>query len=168
MDVMRSRQQIKDEFRMRMTRFKTAENNPLKFSADVDDALHNLLVKRNPAYLAAVEAFEDAFADLRNHQIAMLAGMRVAFESMLAEFDPDRLQQEFDRQLSKGLVPAKLRYWELYRERREEIVERSRSELPPIVRRGVRAGVRRAARAAQGAGTQRRKASSRTRKPSDA
>ena len=80
MDVMRSRQQIKDEFRMRMTRFRPAENNPLKFSANVDDALHNLLVKRNPAYLGPVEAFEDAFADLRNHQIAMLAGMRVAFE----------------------------------------------------------------------------------------
>ena len=123
MDVMRSRQQIKDEFRMRMTRFRPAENNPLKFSANVDDALHNLLVKRNPAYLPPVEAFEDAFADLRHHQIAMLAGMRVAFESMLAEFDPDRLQQEFDRQLSKGLVPAKLRYWDLYRERRQEIVK---------------------------------------------
>jgi type VI secretion system FHA domain protein len=123
MEVMRSRQQIKDEFRMRMTRFKPTENNPLKFSADVDDALHNLLVKRNPAYLAPVEAFEDAFADLRDHQIAMLAGMRVAFESMLAEFDPDRLQEEFDRQLSKGLVPAKLRYWDLYRERRRDIVK---------------------------------------------
>jgi type VI secretion system FHA domain protein len=122
MDVMRSRQEIKDEFRMRTTRFRAAENNPLKFSANVDDALHNLLVKRNPAYLTAVEAFEDAFADLRNHQIAMLAGMRVAFESMLAEFDPDRLQQEFDRQPSKGLMPAKLRYWDLYRERRHEMM----------------------------------------------
>jgi len=123
MDVMRSRQQIKDEFRMRMTRFRTAENNPLKFSANVDDALHNLLVKRNPAYLAPVEAFEDAFADLRNHQLAMLAGMRMAFESMLAEFDPDRLQEEFDRRLNKGLVPAKLRYWDLYRERGQDIVK---------------------------------------------
>jgi type VI secretion system FHA domain protein len=120
---MRSRQQIKDEFRMRMTRFRTAENNPLKFSANVDDALHNLLVKRNPAYLAPVEAFEDAFADLRNHQLAMLAGMRMAFESMLAEFDPDRLQEEFDRRLNKGLVPAKLRYWDLYREKRQDIVK---------------------------------------------
>jgi predicted component of type VI protein secretion system len=53
----------------------------------------------------------------------MLAGMRVAFESMLAEFDPDRLQQEFDRQLGKGMVPAKLRYWDLYRERRLDIVK---------------------------------------------
>jgi type VI secretion system FHA domain protein len=122
MDVLRSRQQIKDEFRMRMTRFRPAENNPLKFSANVDDALHNLLVKRNPAYLAPVEAIEDAFSDLRKHQIAMLAGMRVAFESMLAEFDPERLQLEFDKQLNKGLVPAKLRYWDLFRERRDEIV----------------------------------------------
>jgi type VI secretion system FHA domain protein len=121
MDVMRSRQQIKDEFRMQMTRFRVAENNPLKFSANVDDALHNLLVKRNPAYLGAVAAFEDAFDDLRNHQIAMLAGMRMAFESMLAEFDPDRLQQEFDKQ--KGLVPAKLRYWDLYRERLENLIK---------------------------------------------
>ena len=32
----------------------------------------------------------------------MLAGMRVAFESMLAQFDPERLQEDFDRQLSKG------------------------------------------------------------------
>jgi type VI secretion system protein ImpI len=126
MDVLQSRQRIKDEFRMRQTIFRPADNNPLKFSANVEDALHNLLVKRNAAYLAPVEAFADAFEDLRNHQLAMLAGMRVAFESMLAEFDPDRLQQEFDRQLAKvslPLVPAKMRYWDLYREKRREMVK---------------------------------------------
>jgi type VI secretion system FHA domain protein len=126
MDVLRSRQQIKDEFRMRMTQFRPADNNPLKFSANVDDALHNLLLKRNPAYLEPVEAFEDAFDDLRNHQLAMLAGMRVAFESMLAEFDPDRLEQQFDRQLKR--VPllksvTRLRYWDLYRDRRDEMAK---------------------------------------------
>jgi type VI secretion system FHA domain protein len=124
MDVLRSRQQIKDEFRMRMTQFRAADNNPLKFSANVDDALHNLLVKRNPAYLEPVEAFEDAFADLRDHQMAMLAGMRVAFESMLAQFDADHLQQHFDRQLKRSALlgmTAKLRYWDLYRERFDEL-----------------------------------------------
>jgi type VI secretion system FHA domain protein len=120
MDVMRSRQQIKDEFRMQGTRVRRLDNNPLKFAANVDDALHNLLLKRNAAYMSPVEAFEDAFSDLRNHQIAMLAGMRTAFEAMLAEFDPDRLQEEFDRQLAKGLVPAKLRYWDSYRERQQQ------------------------------------------------
>jgi type VI secretion system FHA domain protein len=123
MDVLQSRRQIKDEFRMRMTQFRPADNNPLKFSANVEDALHNLLVKRNAAYLGPVEAFEDAFTELRNHQLAMLAGMRVAFESMLAEFDPDRLQENFDRQSAKGLVPAKMRYWDLFRDKRREMAK---------------------------------------------
>ena len=56
MDVLKARHQIKDEFRMRMTHLRVADNNPLKFSVDVDDALHNLLVKRNQAYLSPVQA----------------------------------------------------------------------------------------------------------------
>jgi type VI secretion system FHA domain protein len=123
MDVLRARQQIKDEFRMRVTRFKPKENNPLKFSANVSDALHNLLVKRNEAYFGPVQAFDDAFDDLRDHQLALLAGMRVAFEFMLAEFDPARLQEHFDRQVKRGSVlgmPAKMRYWDLYREQYQE------------------------------------------------
>jgi type VI secretion system FHA domain protein len=126
MDVLQARQRIKEEFGMRQTIFRPAENNPLKFSANVEDALHNLLVKRNAAYLGPVDAFADAFEDLRNHQLAMLAGMRVAFEAMLADFDPDRMQEGFDRQLAKvslALVPAKMRYWDLFREKRREIVK---------------------------------------------
>ena len=52
---------------------------------------------------------------------------------------PTDLQQEFDRQMSKGLVPAKLRYWDLYRERRQQIVKDPEAHVPPAVRRGVRA-----------------------------
>ncbi|MGB7218858.1 MAG: type VI secretion system-associated FHA domain protein TagH [Vicinamibacterales bacterium] len=125
MDVLQARQKIKSEFRMGQTTFRAADNNPLKFSANVDDALHNLLVKRNAAYLGPVEAFEDAFGDMRNHQMAMLAGLRVAFGAMLKEFDPERLQAEFDRELKKGAlvsVPAKFRYWELYRAKIHDMV----------------------------------------------
>ena len=126
MDVLRTREQIKNEFRMRMTTFKSTDNNPLKFSANVDDALHNLLVKRNSAYLGPAEAFEDAFADVRHHQMAMLAGVRVAFNAMMADFDPERLQETFDRQLKKGSLlsaPARLRYWELYRDKFHDMVK---------------------------------------------
>jgi type VI secretion system FHA domain protein len=122
---LRARQQVKDELRMRQTQFKPADNNPLKFSANVDDALHNLLVKRNPAYLEPVAAFADAFDDLRDHQLAMLAGLRVAFEAMLADFDPDRLEEQFDRRSKKGAllsVPAKLRYWDSYREKTRQLL----------------------------------------------
>ncbi|HZM93587.1 MAG TPA: type VI secretion system-associated FHA domain protein TagH [Vicinamibacterales bacterium] len=121
-DVLQARQRLKDEFRMRVTTFKAAQNNPLKFSANVDDALYNLLVKRNAAFLGPVEAFEDAFDDVKNHQMAMLAGVRVAFEAILTQFHPDRLQEEFDRQARGSLVPGKLRYWEQYRDKFNDMV----------------------------------------------
>jgi type VI secretion system FHA domain protein len=120
MDVLRSRERMKDDLRLRGTSFKPADNNPLKFSANVDDAFHNLLVKHNDAYLAPAEAVEDALHDVRDHQAAMLTAMRIAFEAMCARFDPERLQEDFDRQMKKGSilgVPGKLRYWDLYREK---------------------------------------------------
>ncbi len=120
MDVLQARQRIKDEFRMHVTTFQRKENNPLKFSADVEHALRYLLVDRDPAFLDPVRAFDDAFGDIRNHQVAILAGMRAAFESMLTEFDPDQLQEEFERKVKKGVLAslnAKATYWELYREK---------------------------------------------------
>ncbi|WP_157071815.1 type VI secretion system-associated FHA domain protein [Steroidobacter denitrificans] len=50
----------------------------------------------------------------------VLHAVRLAFDSMLAQFDPDRLQEDFDRQISQDSMlgaPAKMRYWDLYRDR---------------------------------------------------
>lgn len=126
MEVLRARERMKDELRVRGTTFKVANNNPLKFSANVDDAFHNLLVKHNPAYLDPQTALEDAFRDVRDHQAAFLSAMRLAFESMLAQLDPNRLQDDFDRQIKKGSilgVPAKLRYWDLYRDKYSDLAK---------------------------------------------
>lgn len=126
MDVLRARERMKDDMRLRGTTFKEQHNNPLKFSANVDDAFHNMLVKNNPAYLAPPAAFDDALRTVHDHQSAAIAAMRLAFETMLAEFDPTRLQETFDRQMKKGSilgVPAKLRYWDLYREKYGEMVK---------------------------------------------
>jgi type VI secretion system FHA domain protein len=130
MEVLRARERMKDELRVRGTTFKAANNNPLKFSANVDDAFHNLFVKRNPAYLDPAAAFEDAFRDVRDHQAAFLSAMRLAFESMLAQLDPNQLQEEFDRQIKKGSilgVPAKLRYWDLYRDKYSNLAKDAQS-----------------------------------------
>jgi len=126
MDLLRARERMKDDMRLRGTTFKAQHNNPLKFSANVADAFHNMLVKHNPAYLTPPDACEDALRDVRDHQAAMIAAMRLAFESMLAQFDPVRLQDDFDRQMKKGSilgVPAKLRYWDLYRDKYGELAK---------------------------------------------
>lgn len=118
-DTLNSRQAFKEEFRAPTTRIRTVDNNPLKFSVDAQDALKNLLGKRSASYLEPVEAFDDAFADLQEHQMAMLAGIRHAFEQMLQRFDPEGLQRQFDRFGSSRTwlgVATKPAYWDLYSE----------------------------------------------------
>ena len=123
MDLLRVREGVKDEFRMKMTTFKASDNNPLKFSANVEDALHNLLVKRNAAYLAPVDAFRDAFQDARNHQVAMFEGLRAAFHGMLRDFDPQVLEANFDKVNKGSLLSGRRKNWDLYREWYESIAQ---------------------------------------------
>lgn len=122
-EVLQARTEIKNQFRMPLTRVKMGENNPLKFAVNAEDALNSLLGRRNPAYLGPVEAFDDAFDDIRFHQVAMLAGMRAGFEQVLSRFDPERLQELFDKRGKRGgllAMTAKARYWERYAEEFKE------------------------------------------------
>jgi type VI secretion system protein ImpI len=116
-EVLRARTEFRNQFRLPVTRVRTTENNPLKFAINAEDALGSLLGRRNPGYMPATEAFDDAFDDVRFHQLAMIAGMRAGFEGMMNRFDPQKLQERFDRQLKTGgflAMAAKLRYWDLY------------------------------------------------------
>ena len=116
MDVLRARAEIKEQFRLAGTRVQRKDNNPLKFSADVDDALHNLLVKRSDAYLPPVEAFENAFEEIRRHQLAMLQGLRVAFDQLVRRLDPKKLASDVDQQGKSGILIGnpRARYWDAY------------------------------------------------------
>lgn len=118
-DVLRARAEIKNEFRLQVTRLKGSENNPLKFSVNADDAIATLLSRRNTAYLEPLDAFQDAFDDIRNHQLAMLAGMRAGFNGVLDRLDAATLQEQFDKQIKRGgllSIASKSRYWDLFEE----------------------------------------------------
>jgi type VI secretion system FHA domain protein len=104
MEVLRARAEIKSQMRMSMTRMQSTENNPLKFSPNVEAALHTLLVERNRGYLPTVQAFQEAMLDIRNHQMAVLAGIRAAFDNMLDTFDPGRIEAEIERQAKRSLL----------------------------------------------------------------
>jgi type VI secretion system FHA domain protein len=123
-DVLRARSEIKEQFRLSHTIVKTAENNPLKFAVNAEDALNSLLGRRNPAYLPPVDAFEDAFNDIRFHQLAMLAGMRAGFDNVMSRFDPQQLQESFDKRAKRGgllSMSGRSRYWEQFAEEFQEL-----------------------------------------------
>lgn len=115
MDVLRARAEIKNSFRLPVTVIQRSENNPLKFAATADEALQKILAPTNTAFLSGAAAFQDAFNDIRCHQMAMLAGVRAAFESLLGHFAPDRFEHEADGG-KRSAFGGKGRYWDKYRE----------------------------------------------------
>jgi type VI secretion system protein ImpI len=120
MDVLRARAEIKNNFRLPMTIIQRSENNPLKFALGVDEALQKIMAAPNPAFLSGTAAFNDAFDDIRCHQMAMLAGVRAGFDALLRHFDPDRFEQEFEG--GGGVFGGKGKHWARYREHYQSLV----------------------------------------------
>jgi len=118
MQVLHARNSIKNEFRMKVTSIQPVENNPLKFSANIDHALENMFVKKGQSYTGPVEAVKDGFQSIAEHQIALLEGVRYAFKSVIKRFDPARLEKRFAGKNKGGFLPGaqKAKNWDAYLE----------------------------------------------------
>jgi type VI secretion system FHA domain protein len=119
MEALRNRGDQKNRFHMSQTTIQPNQNNPLKFSASVEDALRKLLDGYSTRYLGPVEALREAFTDLKNHQLAIDAGMHAALNDVLGRVDPMELQERFDRGLKRNAPQGavnKGKYWDLYTE----------------------------------------------------
>jgi type VI secretion system protein len=117
MEAIRARGEDKSRMRIGQTTIQPAQNNPLKFSASVEEALRRLLDGHSNRYLGPVESLREAFNDLKNHQTAMDVGMHAAINDLLQRVDPGELQERFDRGMKRNpLLGAvnKGKYWDLY------------------------------------------------------
>ncbi len=124
MDILRSRTDIKSQFRLELTSLKPVSNNPLKFSPTPQEAMGHLFSGTSSSYLPAAQAFEEGFNDIKAHQMAMIAGMRAAFEHMLEQFSPEVLEDRFSGGSKRGglmNMANKVRYWDMYIEMFEKI-----------------------------------------------
>ncbi len=123
MQVLGSRGSIKNEFRMHVTTIQPVENNPIKFSANVEDALENMFIKQGKAYKKPVEAVQEGFESVAEHQIAILAGIKSAFKGVIERFDPALLEERFSKQNKGGFIPGiqKAKNWDLYHQYYSEL-----------------------------------------------
>ena len=118
-DVLRARASLKGEFRMQQTMIQPAENNPLKFAPNADEALQLLLRHGNQAFMAPDIAVRDSFDDLRAHQLAVMAGVEAAIKHLLSRFEPAQLEERMGKpgglsSLFSGSRQAQ--YWQQFTE----------------------------------------------------
>lgn len=126
LDILRARASMKSEFRVMQTTIRTQENNPLKFSINVDEAIRNLFARRIPGFLSWDQAIQECFKDMSSHELALMAGTEGAVNAVLNQLSPENFAVEEDnnKSLEKWIpVAKKARHWDRYKEQYKRVNE---------------------------------------------
>ncbi len=135
MELTQERNELKKRFRISQDTIQPSENNPLKFSAGVEEALRKLFEQYGNRYLGPVESMRESFRDTRLHHQAIAGAMQAAFVDFIKRLDPTDLRERFDRGLKRGgLLGAanKMKYWDLYAELYQNLAQMPKDELPHV------------------------------------
>lgn len=124
MEILSSRAAVKNEFRLKHTMIQPKENNPLKFSMSSEDALDSLLWPKSQHTQDPVSSINEAFDDIRIHQLAVVSGMQQALTLVLKKFNPAILEKRMKKvSVIDSILPQykKSRIWDLYIELYKEL-----------------------------------------------
>ncbi|MCR4520880.1 MULTISPECIES: type VI secretion system-associated FHA domain protein TagH [Bosea] len=98
------------------TMIQAQDNNPLKFSPTVDDALQLIFGQPRSGYLDAKRAFDESFRDLKAHQIKTYSAMQHALKMLVEDLDPQAINEATaqDGGISGLIGSRKAKMWEAY------------------------------------------------------
>ncbi|MGE0500244.1 MAG: type VI secretion system-associated FHA domain protein TagH [Rhizobiaceae bacterium] len=75
------------------TMISSAGNNPLKFVPGAEEMLEKMFTRRSSGYLDAKGSFEEAFRDLKTHEVATYAAMQAALSRLMEELSPETIEK---------------------------------------------------------------------------
>ena len=134
-DLLASRANMKNAFRLDQTTVLPRQNNPIKLSANTKDSMMQLLVGKDGEYLGARDAVREVCRDLLFHQDAMLDAMNTAFTEFADRFDPDELQEGFDRTLGSSFLTKFMntsKYWDMFGDLYPIMTEKGSGRFPQM------------------------------------
>lgn len=116
LEALQARAAVKNEQRMEMTMIAPADNNPLKFSVSVEDALSVMFTGQSPAYQSAPAAIDEAIQDLVAHQATMVEQERTRWRIRMEQRTPTFIKQALDQQQRHTplLKSRKAALWDLF------------------------------------------------------
>ena len=132
LDLLAARAHAKREVRADATIIVANDNNPLKFSPDLDAAVGHLLTPKGQGFMSPQRSLVDARDSLRTHQEGFVAGMQAALAAVLARFDPARLEARLLESSASGSFLAmnqKAKLWNLYEELYGQISRESETDF---------------------------------------
>lgn len=136
MELLRARSSVKNEFRVERTMIMAVENNPLKQLPNVEEAMKAMLTRRDNIWMPADKAIDEGFADIRAHELAMVAGMQAALKHLLETFDPQQLEGELAEHSRLGDLfgGRKARYWDAFKKLYDRLAARAEDDFQQLFR----------------------------------
>lgn len=133
-EVLMSRAAIKGDMRVEQTMIQARNNNALKFSVTVDEAVIALLSKDRPGYMAPLAATKEAFGDIKSHELAVMAGVQTALMGLLERFAPATLEKRLSQGRLASVLPGarKARYWDSFTEVYGQIAREAEDDFQAV------------------------------------
>jgi len=98
----------------------------------LEQALAALLLPQRSGFGEPLPATREAVADLKSHELSVIAGMQKSVAKLLESLSPDQVEQRIEAAgLLGSLLPAarKARYWEAYETVYEEVADEFREDV---------------------------------------
>ena len=133
--LLASRANLKNAFRLDQTTVLPRHNNPLKLSANTKDSIKQLLVGKEGEYLGPRDAVREVCRDLLFHQDAFLDAMSNAFSEFADRFEPEELSEGFDHSMSSGFFSKwnkNGKYWQMYVDLYPILTEKGSGRYPQM------------------------------------
>lgn len=128
-----TRAELKGRYRIDETGIVQAEQNPLKATTSVDEALTRLFGPRSTRFLLPLEAVRASFTELKRHDQATQVALQDAIADYLRRLAPEQLEQQFAEALARsGPLSADpgQKYWEMYGEIYRVLAQSTPEGLP--------------------------------------
>jgi len=94
------RAEAKKQLRLKGTILGPTDNNPLKFSSNIEDTIKILLDRKQNGFISGIQAVRESYADIMSHQVAMTIGIQTALKKTLKRFDPKLYAHRYKKNLS--------------------------------------------------------------------
>lgn len=143
-ELLRGRSEIKNHLKLDRTVIGDIQNNPLKFMPNAEQVMIYLFTSGNntdKSYLSLLDAMQEAFDDLKAHQLAVTAAMQQALQATVRHhFSPDNLKKKLEKTNKiASLIPLQreAKLWNMFENLYDDIEHEASENFQAILDREV-------------------------------
>ncbi len=127
-EIMMTRAALKSEMRVTRTMIEPDQNNPLKFSVSVEQAIEAMLKPAGRGYQDPESAAAEVLHDIKTHEVATMTGTQAALTDLLAQLAPEQVSARIEKR-SGFLGNRKAQLWGAYVRHHSELVRQTEDDF---------------------------------------